>query len=187
MKRQASSWVGPPNLKPPLTTIPSHLPSIQDFIGEVKNIIVAPCDNLTLDSGRLMGYYGINKTKAPLKVSPTRAVSKAGTFRAVSRQSRDVSLHKSSPGAVHLPSTELLLHFRMILNCFKSQAASFKSQAAGIKLQAAGDKLQNFFAFIKFHVSRSKVLRKDKTIVRMFHVERDLVWRKCHSITFGYF
>ena len=62
MKRQASSWVGPPNLKPPLTTIPSHLPSIQDFIGEVKNIIVAPCDNLTLDSGRLMGYSGIMKT-----------------------------------------------------------------------------------------------------------------------------
>ena len=62
MKRQASSWVGPPRLKPPLTTIPSHLPSIQDFIGEVKNIIVAPCDNLTLDSGRLMGYSGIMKT-----------------------------------------------------------------------------------------------------------------------------
>ena len=65
----------------------------------------APSAN-ELDRDPGLGYYGINKTKPPLKVSSIRAVSKAGSFRAVSRQSRDVSLHKSSPGAVYLPSTE---------------------------------------------------------------------------------
>ena len=65
----------------------------------------APSAN-ELDKDPGLGYYGINKTKPPLKVSSIRAVSKAGSFRAISRQSRDVSLHKSSPGAVHLPSCE---------------------------------------------------------------------------------
>ena len=43
----------------------------------------------------------------------------------------------------------------------KPQAASFKpqAQAASVKLQAASDKLHNFFALIKFHATRSKVLR----------------------------
>ena len=65
----------------------------------------APSAN-ELDRDPALGYNGINKTKPPLKVSSIRAVSKAGSFRAVSRQSRDVSLHKSSPGAVNLPSCE---------------------------------------------------------------------------------
>ena len=41
----------------------------------------------------------------------------------------------------------------------KPQAASFKPQAASVKLQAASVKLHNFFALIKFHATRSKVLR----------------------------
>ena len=53
---------------------------------------------------------------------------------------------------------------------------SVKPQAASVKLQAASDKLHNFFALIKFHVSRDEVLRKDKCIVRMFHVEGNLMW-----------
>ena len=65
----------------------------------------APSTN-ELDKDPGLGYNRINKTKPPLKVSSIRAVSKAGSFRAVSRQSRDVSLHKSSPGAVNLPSCE---------------------------------------------------------------------------------
>ena len=67
------------------------------------------------------------------------------------------------------------------------QASSSKPRAVSIKLQAASDKLHNIFALIKSHVSRDEVLRKDKCIVRMFHVERDLVWRKCHTITLRYF
>ena len=65
----------------------------------------APSTN-ELDRDPGLGYNRINKTKPPLKVSAMSAVSKAGSFRAVSRQSRDVSLHKSSPGAVNLPSCE---------------------------------------------------------------------------------
>ena len=44
---------------------------------------------------------------------------------------------------------------------FKLQAASVKpqAQAASVKLQAASDKLHNFFALIKFHATRSEVLR----------------------------
>ena len=41
----------------------------------------------------------------------------------------------------------------------KIQAASVKPQAASLKLQAASDKLYNFFALIKFHATRSEVLR----------------------------
>ena len=43
----------------------------------------------------------------------------------------------------------------------KIQAASFKpqAQAASLKLQAASGKLHNFFALIKFHATRSEVLR----------------------------
>ena len=41
--------------------------------------------NIFLDFYFKMGYSRINKTKPPLKVSSIRAVSKAGSFRAVSR------------------------------------------------------------------------------------------------------
>ena len=69
----------------------------------------------------------------------------------------------------------------------KHQAASLKPQAASIKLQAASDKLHNISAFIKSHVSRGEVLRKDKCIVRVLHMEGYLVWRKCYTITLRYF
>ena len=73
------------------------------------------------------------------------------------------------------------------LKILQIRAASLKPQAASIKLQAASNKLLNNFSLIKSHVARSEVLRKDKCIVRMPHMEGYLVWRKCHTITFGYF
>ena len=62
------------------------------------------------------------------------------------------------------------------LQALKLQATSLKRQATSIKLQAASNKLLDNFALIKFHASRSEVLDHDKTIVRMLHVERNLVW-----------
>ena len=67
----------------------------------------------------------------------------------------------------------------------KRQAASRKPQAT--KSQAASDKLLDNLSLIKFHVSRSEVLDHDKCVQRMFHMEGYLVWRKCHTITLGYF
>ena len=73
------------------------------------------------------------------------------------------------------------------LKILQIRAASRKPQAASIKLQAASNELLDNFSLIKSHVARSEVLRKDKSILGMLHVEGYLVWRKCHTITFGYF
>ena len=59
---------------------------------------------------------------------------------------------------------------------FKLQAASGKPFAASIKLQAASDKLPNIFSFIKIRETRGEGLYQDKCILRMCHVERNLVW-----------
>ena len=62
------------------------------------------------------------------------------------------------------------------LQSLKLQATSCKPQAASIKLQAASDKLLDNSSLIKFHVSRSEVLYHDECIVRMPHMEGNLVW-----------
>jgi len=59
---------------------------------------------------------------------------------------------------------------------FKLQATSGKPRAASIKLQAASDKLPNIFSFIKIRETRGEGLYQDKCILRMCHVERNLVW-----------
>ena len=59
---------------------------------------------------------------------------------------------------------------------FKLQATSFKPRATSFKLQAASGKLSNIFSFIKFPVSSGERLYQDKCILRMCHVERNLVW-----------
>ena len=59
---------------------------------------------------------------------------------------------------------------------FKLQATSYKPRAASIKLQAASDKLPNIFSFIKIRETRGEGLYQDKCILRMCHVERNLVW-----------
>ena len=56
------------------------------------------------------------------------------------------------------------------------QAASFKPRAASIKLQAASCKLPNIFSFIKIRETRGEGLYQDKCILRMCHVERNLMW-----------
>ena len=73
------------------------------------------------------------------------------------------------------------------LKLLKIQATSIKPQATSVKLQAASDKLLDNLSLIKFHASRSEVLDHDKCIVLMAHMEGNLVWRKCHFITLGYF
>ena len=73
------------------------------------------------------------------------------------------------------------------LKILQIRAASRKPQAASIKLQAASNKLHNISTLIKFHVSRGEVLDHDECIVRMPHMKGYLVWRKCHTITLGYF
>ena len=59
---------------------------------------------------------------------------------------------------------------------FKLQATSVKPRAASIKLQAASDKLPNIFSFIKIRETRGEGLYQDKCILRMCHVERNLMW-----------
>ena len=57
----------------------------------------------------------------------------------------------------------------------KERGASLKPQAASFKLQAASIKLQDLRAAEKFHGARTKVLNADKSIVRMLHVEGNLM------------
>ena len=58
----------------------------------------------------------------------------------------------------------------------KIQATSIKPQATSIKLQAASDKLLDNLSLIKFYVSRSEVLDHDEGVVRMPHMEGNLMW-----------
>ena len=71
------------------------------------------------------------------------------------------------------PSSKLQASSNKLL---KIQATSIKPQATSIKLQAASDKLHNISTFIKFHVSRSEVLDHDEGVVRMPHMEGNLMW-----------
>ena len=70
---------------------------------------------------------------------------------------------------------------------FKLQATSFKPRATSIKLQAASGKLSNIFPVIKFPVSSGEGLYQDKCILRMCHVERNLVWTQPYGITTTHF
>jgi hypothetical protein len=68
------------------------------------------------------------------------------------------------------------LSFKRRATSFKLQATSYKPRAASIKLQAASDKLSNIFSFIKIRETRGEGLYQDKCILRMCHVERNLMW-----------
>ena len=57
-----------------------------------------------LDRGPGLGYSRINKTKPPLKVSSIRAVSKAGSFRAVSPRIHAVTIKDSTVGPCTCPA-----------------------------------------------------------------------------------
>ena len=68
------------------------------------------------------------------------------------------------------------LSYKLRAPSFKLQAASFKPFAASSKLQAASCKLSNILSFIKIRETRGEGLYEDKCILRMLHVERNLVW-----------
>ena len=68
------------------------------------------------------------------------------------------------------------LSFKRRATSFKLQATSYKPRAASIKLQAASCKLSNIFSFIKIRETRGEGLYQDKCILRMCHVERNLMW-----------
>ena len=63
----------------------------------------APSAN-ELDRDPGLGYSRINKTKPPLKVSAMSAVSKAGTFRAVSPRIHAVTIKDSTVGPRTCPA-----------------------------------------------------------------------------------
>ena len=63
----------------------------------------APSAN-ELDRDPGLGYSRINKTKPPLKVSAMSAVSKAGTFRAVSPRIHAVTIKDSTVGPCTCPA-----------------------------------------------------------------------------------
>ena len=56
--------------------------------------------------------------------------------------------------------------------CRDNGYPSIKRQA----LQGTSDKLSNIFSLVKFPVASSERLYQDKCILRMCHVERNLVW-----------
>ena len=68
------------------------------FLGEGGPVVhkhnLDGCDKIVVDLRLTVGYSKINKTQPPLKVSPTRAVSKAGSFRAVSLNSSAPAQHR---------------------------------------------------------------------------------------------
>ena len=68
------------------------------------------------------------------------------------------------------------LSFKRRATSFKLQAASDKPRAASFKLQAASYKLSNIFSFIKIREARGEGLNQDKCVLRIWHVERNLVW-----------
>ena len=70
---------------------------------------------------------------------------------------------------------------------FVDQATSLKPQAQRFKLQAASVKLPDRGPWRTFPGPRTEALDQDKTILRMCHMEGNLVWRKCHTITSCYF
>ena len=69
----------------------------------------------------------------------------------------------------------------------KLQAASIKPQATSIKLKATSFKLQDSRTTEKFHGALTEVLDADKSILRMLHMEGNLMWTKFNFVTFSNF
>ena len=111
---------------------------------------------------------GINRIR-PLAKELATASRSVRLIRATSHKQQAPShklLEPSWKQTVHPIRTQTL----------KLQATSFKPQAASIKLQAASDKLPDSMSFIKFQAASVMGLDYDKTVDRMFHVKRNLVW-----------
>ena len=95
----------------------------------------APSAN-ELDRDPALGYNRINKTKPPLKVSAMSAVSKAGTFRAVSPRIHAVTIKDSTVGQCTCPAASSKSQVTEI------QASSGKHQAPSCKPQASSREQQ---------------------------------------------
>ena len=65
----------------------------------------------------------------------------------------------------------------------KQQAASIKPQATSVKLQATSGKLQDSWTTKKFHGARTEVLNADERVVRMLHMERNLMGWEAYLVT----
>ena len=68
----------------------------------------------------------------------------------------------------------------------KQQATSIKPQATSVKLKATSIKLQDSWTTKKFYGAWTEGLDEDKSIVRMLHVKRNLVWREPYFIPLAY-
>ena len=85
----------------------------------------------------------------------------------------------AAPMVTRLDGTSLKLgdpSYKLRAASFKLQAASAKPFATSCSLQAASGKLPNIFSFIKIRETRGEGLYQDKCILRMCHVERNLMW-----------
>ena len=100
----------------------------------------APSAN-ELDRDPGLGYSRINKTKSPLKVSAMSAVSKAGTFRAVSPRIHAVTIKDSTVGPRTCPA-ESSKPQAPSDESFKQEASSPKQQASSFKPQAASSMIR---------------------------------------------
>ena len=100
----------------------------------------APSTN-ELDRDPALGYSRINKTKSPLKVSAMSAVSKAGTFRAVSPRIHAVTIKDSTVGPRTCPA-ESSKPQAPSDESFKQEASSPKQQASSFKPQAASSMIR---------------------------------------------
>ena len=69
----------------------------------------------------------------------------------------------------------------------KLQATSIKPQATSLKLKATSFKLQDSRTTEKFHGALTEVLDADKSILRMLHMEGNLMWTKFNFVTFSNF
>ena len=103
----------------------------------------APSAN-ELDRDPGLGYSRINKTKSPLKVSAMSAVSKAGTFRAVSPRIHAVTIKDSTVGQCTCPAASSQLQAEE-----DPQASSSKLQASSPKQQASSSKPQASSSMIR--------------------------------------
>ena len=104
----------------------------------------APSAN-ELDRDPGLGYSRINKTKPPLKVSAMSAVSKAGTFRAVSPRIHAVTIKDSTvgpctcPAASSKPQAPSFESFKQQASSPKHKASSFKPQASSSMIREPGN------------------------------------------------
>jgi len=74
-----------------------------------------------------------------------------------------------------------------LVQVLKMLEASLKPQAARFKFQATSIKLHDPFPFIKFYEVKTKGLNHDECMIRMFHMERNLMRGEANFVCFRCF